>query len=272
MSKSYFISDVHLGAAFCDRRALEQRFVSLLDRIREEEADAVYLLGDIFDFWYEYRYVIPRGHTRALGALARLCDSGVKVYFFRGNHDVWVYGYFERELGMTVLEQPYVAEVDGKLCCLGHGDGLGRTDTMFRLIRWAFHNRTLQVLFSALHPRWAFGLGYAWAGHSRKMKSIPENAGRYVFRGEQEPLYHYAEAFGREYKASHEGRSIDYYIFGHYHTPGTVKIPSGGQMYVLGCWVDGGEYAVLENGCLSIISAGSPDGSARQAPAGSSRI
>ena len=91
MSKSYFISDVHLGAAFCDRKALEQRFVTLLDRIREERADAVYLLGDIFDFWYEYRYVIPRGHTRALGALARLCDSGVKVYFFRGNHDVWVY-------------------------------------------------------------------------------------------------------------------------------------------------------------------------------------
>ena len=126
MSKSYFISDVHLGAAFCDRKALEQRFVALLDRIREEKADAVYLLGDIFDFWYEYRYVIPRGHTRALGALARLSDSGVKVYFFRGNHDVWVYNYFERELGMTVLRQPYVAEIDGKLCCLGHGDGLGR--------------------------------------------------------------------------------------------------------------------------------------------------
>lgn len=271
MSKSYFISDVHLGAAFCDRKALEQRFVALLDRIREEKADAVYLLGDIFDFWYEYRYVIPRGHTRALGALARLSDSGVKVYFFRGNHDVWVYDYFERELGMTVLRQPYVAEIDGKLCCLGHGDGLGRTDTMFRLIRWAFHNRALQVMFSALHPRWAFGLGYAWAGHSRKMKNAPDNAGRYVFRGADEPLYHFADAFGKKYRETHGGAGVDYYIFGHYHTPGTVEIPSGGQMHILGCWVDGGEYAVLENGSLSIISAVCPDGSARPVPADSSR-
>ena len=151
--KCYFISDVHLGAAFCDKAALEARFVSLLDRIAAEKAGAVYLLGDIFDFWYEYRHVIPRGHTRALGALARLCDSGVKVYFMRGNHDVWVYDYFEREIGMTVLTQPYVAEIGGRVFCIGHGDGLGRTDTMFRVIRWAFHNRFLQILFSSLHPQ-----------------------------------------------------------------------------------------------------------------------
>ena len=91
------------------------------------------------------------------------------------------------------------------------------------------------------------------------MKNDPDNAGRYVFRGAEEPLYHYADAFGRDYKACHGGRGIDYYIFGHYHTPGTVEIPSGGQMHILGCWVDGGEYAVFEDGCLSIISAVRPD-------------
>lgn len=254
MPKYYFISDVHLGAAFCDRNGLERRFVSLLDRIREERAEAVYLLGDIFDFWYEYRYVIPRGHTRALGALARLCDSGVKVYFFRGNHDVWVYDYFEREIGMTVLEQPYVTEIEGSIFCLGHGDGLGKTDMGFRIIRWAFHNRFLQVIFSALHPRWAFGLGYAWAGHSRKMKNAPDKMERYVFRGKEEPLFRYADAFGRDYRAAHGGRGIDYYIFGHYHTPGTVDIPSGGRMTILGCWVDGAVYAVFGDGKLEIIS------------------
>lgn len=261
MPKYYFISDVHLGAAFCDRKALERRFVDVLDRIREEGAVAVYLLGDIFDFWYEYRYVIPRGHTRALGALARLCDSGTQVYFFKGNHDVWVFDYFEKELGMKVLPQPYVAEIEGRRFCLGHGDGLGKTDAMFRFIRWAFHNRVLQRLFSALHPRWAFGLGYAWAGHSRKMKNEPGNAGKYVFRGEEEPLFRYADAFGRDYNAAHGGKGIDYYIFGHYHTPGSVEIPSGGRMYILGCWVDGGEYAVFEDGSLRIISAAHPDGS-----------
>lgn len=258
--KYYFVSDVHLGAAFCDRKALEARFVSFLDRVRHEGAEAVYLLGDIFDFWYEYRYVIPRGHTRALGALARLCDSGVKVYFFKGNHDVWVYDYFEKELGMKVLEQPYVAEIGGLRFCLGHGDGLGRTDTMFRLIRWAFHNRFLQVLFSALHPRWAFGLGYAWASHSRKMKNDPEKSSVYVFRGKDEPLYHYSDTFGRQYREIHGGQGIDYYIYGHYHTPGEIDIPSGGRMLILGCWVDGGEYAVLENGRLNVISEGRPAG------------
>ena len=258
--KCYFISDVHLGAAFCDKAALEARFVSLLDRIAAEKAGAVYLLGDIFDFWYEYRHVIPRGHTRALGALARLCDSGVKVYFMRGNHDVWVYDYFEREIGMTVLTQPYVAEIGGRVFCIGHGDGLGRTDTMFRVIRWAFHNRFLQILFSSLHPRWAFGLGYAWAGHSRKMKNSPENAGVYVFRGKDEPLYKYSDSFGKDYRAAHGGRCIDYYIYGHYHTPGEIDIPSGGRMYILGCWVDGGEYAVFSDGELRIIADGHPDG------------
>ncbi|HIZ85717.1 MAG TPA: UDP-2,3-diacylglucosamine diphosphatase [Candidatus Coprenecus stercoravium] len=263
MAKTYFISDVHLGAAFCDRDALESRFVALLDAMREEKAGAVYLLGDIFDFWYEYRYVIPRGCTRTLGALARLCDSGTRVFFMRGNHDVWVYDYFEKEIGMKVLEQPYVTEIDGRLFCLGHGDGLGRTDTVFRIIRWAFHNRFLQVLFSALHPRWAFGLGYAWAGHSRKMKNNPQNTGKYVFRGDKEPLYHYAEAFGRDYAENHGGRRVDYYIFGHYHTPGSIDIPSGGRMFILGCWVDGGEYAVFEDGRLDIISAALPDGNVR---------
>lgn len=256
--KYFFVSDVHLGAAFCDRESLERKFVALLDHIASEKAEAVYLLGDIFDFWYEYRYVIPRGYTRALGALARLCDSGVKVYFIRGNHDVWVYGYFEKELGMKVLEQPAVVEIDGKLFCLGHGDGLGRTETAFKFIRWAFHNRFLQVLFSALHPRWAFGLGYAWAGHSRKMKNDPSKNGRFVFRGEEEPLFRYAEQFGPDYSRCHHGRGIDYYIFGHYHTPGRIKIPSGGEMCILGCWVDGGEYAVYGNGTLDVISAESP--------------
>ena len=129
----YFISDVHLGVSGCGARELEARFVSLLESIRGDAA-GVFLLGDIFDFWYEYRYVVPSGHTRALGALARLTDSGVPVWFFPGNHDVWAYSYFERELGMKVLKEPYVVELCGRRFCLGHGDGLGRVDAGFRFI------------------------------------------------------------------------------------------------------------------------------------------
>lgn len=252
--KYYFISDVHLGVSGCDRRALESRFTALLDSLASDRGTAgVFLLGDIFDFWYEYRYVIPRGHTRALGALARLTDSGIPVWFCPGNHDVWAYSYFESELGIKVVREPYVTELAGRRFCLGHGDGLGRADRGFRFIRWMFHNRFLQILFSSLHPRWAFGLGYAWASHSRKIKSDPERSSRYYFRGKDEPLYRFADSFGRDCR-------IDYYIFGHYHTPGSVDIPSGGRMYVLGCWADGGEYAVFDGERLEIISALRPSG------------
>ena len=105
--KYYFISDVHLGVSGYDRRALEDRFVYLLESIREEAA-GIFLLGDIFDFWYEYRYVIPKGHTRALAAIARMRDCGIPVWFFPGNHDVWAYSYFKEELGMKVVNEPYV--------------------------------------------------------------------------------------------------------------------------------------------------------------------
>lgn len=256
--KYYFISDVHLGVCGCDARELEDRFVSVLEKAGKDAA-GVFLLGDIFDFWYEYRYVIPRGHTRALGAVARLTDGGIPVWFFPGNHDVWAFSYFEQELGVKVVREPFVVDLDGHRFCLGHGDGLGRTDPSFRFIRWMFHNRFLQVLFSSIHPRWAFGLGYAWASHSRKIKSEPGRSSRYFFRGKEEPLFRFADSFGQEYRSANGGAGIDYYIFGHYHTPGSIEIPSGGRMYILGCWVDGGEYAVFDGGRLTIDAAPRPD-------------
>lgn len=243
-SKYYFISDVHLGVCGYDSRALEHRFVTLLKQMRED-AVAVYLLGDIFDFWYEYKYTIPRGVTRTLGAIAELCDSGVQVFYVPGNHDVWLYDYFQKEIGVSVLHEPVVAEIGGKRFCVGHGDSAGKSDFGFRFVRWMFHNRFLQVLFSAVHPRWAFGIGYAWAAHSRKIKDVVPRDREYVFRGVEEPLYKFAAGFGKEYFAQ-TGRSIDYYIFGHYHTPGRIAVSSGGELQILGCWVDGGEYAVFD--------------------------
>ena len=144
---TYFASDVHLGLRVADPAGREARFVSFLRSIPAAETEALYLLGDIWDFWYEYRDVVPKGYVRVFGALTDLMDAGVKVYFFPGNHDVWAYGYFE-ELGMKILEQPCVTEIGGKTFCLGHGDGLGPVDRGYRILRGIFHNRFLQACFS----------------------------------------------------------------------------------------------------------------------------
>ena len=150
---TYFASDVHLGLRVADPAGREARFVSFLRSIPAAETEALYLLGDIWDFWYEYRDVVPKGYVRVFGALTDLMDAGVKVYFFPGNHDVWAYGYFE-ELGMKILQQPYVTEIGGKTFCLGHGDGLGPVDRGYRILRGIFHNRFLQAcrLVAALPP------------------------------------------------------------------------------------------------------------------------
>ncbi len=246
--KYYFVSDVHLMAVGEGARELEDRFVRFLDAASKDAA-AIYLLGDIFDYWYEYKYVIPSGYTRVLGKLAQICDSGIPVYFFKGNHDIWAYGYFEREIGMKVLEQPYVATMNGARICMGHGDGLGKTEAGFAVLRWIFHNRFLQWLFSGIHPRWSVAFGYRWAAHSRNKKS----GVRQQFKCVGGSIYKFADAFGRTC-AREKGEGIDFYIFGHYHHPSRVTIPSGGEMVILGSWLEGGEYAVFDafSGVLTV--------------------
>ena len=157
---TYFVSDVHLGLDVKDPAGREARFVQFLRSIPAERTETLYLLGDIWDFWYEYRDVVPKGYVRVFGALTDLMDRGVRVRFFPGNHDIWAYSYFE-SLGMEKLEQPYVTEIGGKRFCLGHGDGLGPGMRGYKIMRAAFHNRFLQILFSALHPWFAFRLAGA---------------------------------------------------------------------------------------------------------------
>ena len=168
---TYFASDVHLGLDVADPSGREARFVAFLRGIPASETEALYLLGDIWDFWYEYRDVVPKGYTRVFAALQGLMDAGVKVYFFQGNHDIWTYSYFE-ELGMTRCVQPYVTGIGGKTFCLGHGDGLGPGMRGYKFMRWGFHNRFLQRCFSTLHPWLAFRMGNGWSRKSRLGKSI----------------------------------------------------------------------------------------------------
>ena len=229
--RTYFVSDVHLGLQVADPVAREARFVDFLRSLPEETA-ALYMLGDIWDFWYEYHDVVPKGYVRVLAAIRDLIDRGVDVYFFQGNHDVWTYSYFE-ELGMKKLVQPSVVEIDGRVFCLGHGDGLGPVPAGYRFLRAVFHNRILQFLFSMLHPRIAFGLGNGWSKSNRLSRHE-----EYVFRGEEEPLYKFAAEFEMEHK-------VDGFIFGHYHCDVRMKTPGGADFVVLKDWMSGSPFLCI---------------------------
>ena len=238
--KTFFVSDVHLGLQVGDPAGRERRFAEFIQGL-PEDTDALYLLGDIWDFWYEYRDVVPKGYIRVFSALQSLMDRGVKVYFFQGNHDVWTYSYFE-ELGMKRLEQPCLVEIGGKRFCLGHGDGLGPIPAGYRFLRGLFHNRVAQFLFSMLHPWIAFRFGNGWSRNNRLAHDQ-----EYEFRGKDEPLYKFAEEFSAR-------NDVDYYIFGHYHSSVDMTLPSGARLLVLKDWMCSSPYLCFDGVSVSSLS------------------
>jgi UDP-2,3-diacylglucosamine hydrolase len=243
---TYFVSDVHLGLDVKDPADRERRFVRFLRSIPPEKTEALYMLGDIWDFWYEYWDVVPKGYVRVFSALMDLMDAGVKVYFFQGNHDIWCYWYF-KELGIQILQQPYYIKIGGKDFCLGHGDGLGPGHKWYKLMRWGFREPFFQRIFSLLHPWLAFRFGQGWSKHSRVAKSVA-----YIFKGEQEPLYIYSVEYSKK-------RHVDYFIFGHFHCKVDMALPTGARLLVLKDWMDAGQedYLVFNStdaslGCFGI--------------------
>lgn len=230
---NWFVSDVHLGLQVCDPADREARFVGFLRSIPADRTEALYLLGDVWDFWYEYRDVVPKGYVRVFSALADLMDGGVKVYFFQGNHDVWTYSYFE-ELGMKRLVQPALVSIGDKVFCLGHGDGLGPVPAGYRFLRAVFHCRALQVLFSMLHPSLAFRLGNSWSRHNRLARRE-----EYVYRGAEEPLTIFAEKYSQEHH-------VDYFIFGHYHSGISMRLSTGAELFVLKDWIESSPYLYFD--------------------------
>ena len=223
---TYFVSDVHLGLQVGDAASREKAFVDFLLGMDPARTEALYLLGDIWDFWYEYRDVVPKGYVRVFSALLSLMDAGVKVFFFRGNHDIWTYHYFE-ELGMERRTQPYALTIGTRRVVIGHGDGLGPGMWGYKLMRWAFHNRFLQRCFSTLHPWLAFRLGNGWSRRSRLGKNIS-----YQFKGADEPLYRFCEAYPGK---------VDIFVFGHYHARVDMPVPRGdgssSRLLLLGDWI-----------------------------------
>src|SRR3712207_857585 len=206
MKNVYFLSDAHLGSlAIAHRRTQERRLVRFLDSIKEKAA-AVYLLGDMFDFWNEYRYVVPKGYTRFLGKLSELTDMGVEVHYFTGNHDIWTYGYLEEECGVILHRKPQTVELFGKEFYLAHGDGLGDPDHKFKLLRKLFHNPLCQKLLNFMHPWWGMQIGLKWAKHSRLKRADGKEV---PFLGEDKE---HLVLWTKEYMLSHP--SVDYFIYG----------------------------------------------------------
>ena len=222
----YFVSDVHLGLRTADPQEREERFLAFLNGIPCEQTRALYLLGDIWDFWYEYRDVVPRIGMRVVARLISLMDAGVQVYFCPGNHDIWTFSFFE-SLGMKKISQPHYVDIGGKTFCLGHGDTLGGCPRTYAFMLKIFRCRPIQRVFSTLHPWIAFRFGLGWSKSNRRSHKP------YEFRGEQEPLYRFCTERAALRKA-------DYYVFGHFHCCVDMPLPDGSRLYVLKDWMDGG--------------------------------
>ena len=246
MKLTYFIADVHLGLDYLNPIAREKKFASFLENL-PSDTGRVYLLGDIFDFWYEYKDVIPRKFTRTLGALAHLCDKGVDVHFFCGNHDVWTYNYLQKEIGVIVHKAPAIVDIDGHNFFLGHGDALLDNNRSYRCLRWIFHNRFIQLCFSALHPRWAFLLGHSWSRHNRLTRYNTEDEAS--IKANREKLEKASVAWAADFiqkQAASEQPMVEHFILGHYHIPLSIKIEGGADLSILGDWLYNPDYIVFD--------------------------
>lgn len=241
MSKSvFFVSDFHLGASYLkDKKEAERRVVAFLDSIKDR-AEAIYLLGDILDYWYEYKYVVPRGFTRFFGKIAELSDAGVKITWIIGNHDIWIFDYLPQELGISVHDGSLLATIQNQKIFMAHGDGCGHQPMSFRFLRAFFRNRFCQKLYSAIHPRLTVGFALAWSSRSRKQDCCD------AFKGEKEDLV----KFSRCYLDKHP--DIDFFIFGHRHVEADWKIGAHTRVIMLGEWIRLCSYAELSDGTLSL--------------------
>ena len=241
--KIYFLSDFHLGtpdAASSLKR--EKRIVRFLDSIQNEATD-IFIVGDMFDFWFEYKTVVPRGYTRIFGKLAQLTDSGIRIHFFVGNHDMWMTNYFQTEFNIPVYFEPKTFEFSGKKFYVGHGDGLGPGDKGYKFLKVIFRNKLCQWMFGILPP--AIGIGIA-NYFSRKSRAAAATAEPEHFLGEDKEwlLIYSKEILKKEH--------YDYFIFGHRHLPIDFTINEKSRYINLGEWINYSSYAVFDGTNLEL--------------------
>ena len=240
--KIYFASDNHLGAPTPEASApREKRFVQWLSEIQQDAA-ALFLLGDLFDFWFEYKTVVPKGFVRVLGKLAEIADAGIPIHFFVGNHDLWMLDYLEKEVGIKVHYQPKEFTFNDRLFFIGHGDGLGPEDKSYKRMKKIFTNPFFQWCFRWLHPDLGMRLGH-YLSVKNKLISGEEDA---IFLGEdKEWLAQYA-------KRKYNEKARDYFVFGHRHIPLDIAINDQARYINLGDWITHFTYAEFSENTMAL--------------------
>lgn len=240
--KIYFLSDFHLGAPDAASSLVrEKKIVAFLDHIKHDAAE-IFLLGDMFDFWFEYRHVVPKGHVRLLGKLAEIADRGIPLHFFVGNHDMWMKKYFSEELSMKVYHEPQVFTYNDKRIYIAHGDGLGPGDHGYKALKKIFRNPVCQFLFGFLHP----SVGISVANYfSRKSRAKTGDADEHFLGADKEWLLIYSrELIEKEH--------FDYLIFGHRHYPLDYQLNNNSRYINLGDWIRNFTYAVFDGNSLQL--------------------
>lgn len=232
----YFASDFHLGAPNYEKSLeREKKIVAWLSSI-QSSASEIYLVGDIFDFWFEYRHAIPKGFVRLQGKIAELTDAGIPIHIFTGNHDMWIFDYLPKELGVTLHRKPIIVDRFGKRLMIGHGDGLGPGDRGYKFIKKVFENKICQWLFARLHPNLGIGLANYFSKSSRAATGDSDE----IFKGkEHEWLYIYCQEVLKTEK-------IDHFVFGHRHLPLEIELDHGTKYTNLGDWLQYFTYGVLD--------------------------
>ena len=238
MKKHYFISDLHLGAAYiANAREHEARVIRFLDSIKVDAA-SLYLLGDILDYWFEYRNVVPQGHVRFFGKLAELADAGVQIFWMTGNHDVWLRNYLKREIGLTVYYGHTTISLNGQELFISHGDDVGKRSMVYRITRALFYNRFCQILYAAIHPRWATQVATGISTKNRTSRDLEK---------EQQAIEHAAQALV-DFSCKHaaEYPTIKHYVYGHLHLARQQTINNDVDITFLGDWISQDTYAVFD--------------------------
>ena len=240
--KIYFLSDFHLGAPDAQSSLIrEKKIVSFLDHIQHDAA-AIFIVGDIFDFWYEYRKVVPKGYVRLLGKLVELTDKGLPIYFFVGNHDMWMKDYFQKELNIPVYFEPKTFVWNNKRFYIGHGDGLGPGDHGYKFIKKIFRNKFCQWLFGQLHPTWGLGLANYFSAKSRAKTGTSDEH----FLGEEgEWLIVYCKEILQQ-------EHFNYFIFGHRHYPIDFALNDTSRYINLGDWIRNFTYASFDGNTVEL--------------------
>lgn len=234
--KIYFISDCHFGIPdYNSSLKREKLLVKFLDEIKYD-AREIYLLGDIFDFWFEYKYVVPKGYVRLLGKLAEITDAGITVNFFTGNHDMWVRNYFKDELHLHIYKKPVICNYNGKIFFIGHGDGIGPGDSSYKFIKKVFSNSLCKWLFARLHPNFAIKVALLFSHRSRIARGNSDS----IFLGiEKERLILFSKEFSKNNK-------VDYFVFGHRHLPMDLEIDSSFRYVNIGDWYSNFSYVMYD--------------------------